>query len=214
MRTEALIEFLGRNVEAVDPRRLHRGLILAAVLGAAGALSIAVLTLGARPDLKKGWPFAFLLFKLAFTIGTVLVGYSLLTKFARPGGEWRASLSRASVPLLGIFLLAAISLGAAPRSHWESMVLGHTWFECLISIPLIAVLPFGLLVWCVRMVAAPTDLVRTGALVGMISGAISSVGYAVHCTDDSVPFVALWYGGTIALCTVVGAVLGPRLLRW
>ena len=27
-------------------------------------------------------------------------------------------------------------------------------------------------------------------------------------------FVALWYGGTIAFCTLAGALLGPRLLRW
>jgi hypothetical protein len=29
-----------------------------------------------------------------------------------------------------------------------------------------------------------------------------------------VPYVALWYGGTIALCTFAGLKLGPRLLRW
>jgi len=28
------------------------------------------------------------------------------------------------------------------------------------------------------------------------------------------PFVAAWYGGTIVLCTLAGAALGLRLLRW
>jgi hypothetical protein len=28
------------------------------------------------------------------------------------------------------------------------------------------------------------------------------------------PFVAVWYGGTIVLCTLAGAALGPQLLRW
>jgi hypothetical protein len=32
--------------------------------------------------------------------------------------------------------------------------------------------------------------------------------------DDSLPFVAVWYGGTIVLCTFAGAMLGLRLLRW
>jgi DNA-binding XRE family transcriptional regulator len=32
--------------------------------------------------------------------------------------------------------------------------------------------------------------------------------------QSSLPFVAVWYGGTIALCTLAGARLGPRLLRW
>jgi len=47
-----------------------------------------------------------------------------------------------------------------------------------------------------------------------LSRLMSATGYALHCVDDTVPFVALWYGGTIALCTVAGAALGPRLLRW
>lgn len=59
-----------------------------------------------------------------------------------------------------------------------------------------------------------TDLVRTGALVGLTAGAVSAVGYALHCMDDAVPFVAVWYGGTILLCALAGALLGPRLLRW
>jgi hypothetical protein len=48
----------------------------------------------------------------------------------------------------------------------------------------------------------------------MVAGCLSAAGYALHCVDDSVPFVALWYGGTIALCTFAGWMLGPRLLRW
>jgi hypothetical protein len=55
---------------------------------------------------------------------------------------------------------------------------------------------------------------RTGALAGRVSAGISAFVYALHCTDDSVAFVGLWYGLTIALCTLVGGILGPRLLRW
>ena len=62
--------------------------------------------------------------------------------------------------------------------------------------------------------SAPTNLIRTGVFAGLVSGDISAIAYALHCTDDSLPFVAIWYGGTIVLCTVAGAILGPRLLRW
>src|SRR5260370_1427946 len=62
--------------------------------------------------------------------------------------------------------------------------------------------------------AAPTNLARTGAFAGLIAGGVSAMAYALHCTDDSLPFVAVWYGGTIVLCTLAGAALGPRLLRW
>jgi hypothetical protein len=84
---------------------------------------------------------------------------------------------------------------------------------CLISIPVIAVAPFAIIVWAMRR-TAPTDLRRAGAVAGLVAGCLSAAGYALHCVDDSVPFVALWYGGTTALCTLVGWMLGPRLLRW
>ncbi|MFL6840529.1 MAG: DUF1109 domain-containing protein, partial [Bradyrhizobium sp.] len=90
---------------------------------------------------------------------------------------------------------------------------GTDWLECALSIPIIAVVPFAITIWAVRK-TAPTNLVRTGAVAGLIAGGISALGYALHCTDDSLPFVAFWYGGTIALCTLAGAVFGPRLLRW
>ena len=72
---------------------------------------------------------------------------------------------------------------------------------------------FGITIWTMRTVA-PTDLARAGAFAGLISGGVSAMAYALHCTDDSLPFVAVWYVGTIALCTFAGAIFGPRLLRW
>jgi hypothetical protein len=61
---------------------------------------------------------------------------------------------------------------------------------------------------------APTNLVRAGAFAGLIAGGVSAMAYALHCTDDSLPFIAVWYGGTIVLCTLAGAALRPRPLRW
>lgn len=91
--------------------------------------------------------------------------------------------------------------------------MGDEWIECIISIPVIAIVPFAFVIAAVRT-AAPTNLVRTGAFTGLASGGISAMAYSLHCTDDSLPFVAIWYGGTIVLCTVAGAAFGPRLLRW
>jgi len=90
---------------------------------------------------------------------------------------------------------------------------GTEWTVCLYCIPLFAVPPFALLVWALRN-AAPTNLPATGAIAGLVAGAIGAAVYALHCADDSLPFVALWYGLSIALCALVGAGLGPRLLRW
>lgn len=85
--------------------------------------------------------------------------------------------------------------------------------ELRVAIPVIAVVPFALAVAAMRQ-AAPTNFRQAGALVGLLAGGLSAAGYALHCTADSLPFVAPWYGGTILLCMLAGALLGPRLLRW
>src|SRR4029077_20131209 len=97
---------------------------------------------------------------------------------------------------------------------WDRMIVGDQWLECLVSIPIIAIVPFAVSIWAVRR-AAPTDLAPPRALAGLIAGGVSAMGYALHCTDDSLPFVAVWYGGTIVLCTLAGAGLGGGpLLGW
>jgi hypothetical protein len=59
-----------------------------------------------------------------------------------------------------------------------------------------------------------TDLKRTGAIAGLVAGALGATAYAFHRPDDSIPFIAVWYGAMIALCASIGALLGPRLMRW
>jgi hypothetical protein len=204
---------LSTNLEPVDRGAVLRTLCLTVVAGIVAALGIAVFGLGVRSDFATARALIFLALKLAFAIGIVGLAIVYLTRVTRPGGERKISSFLIVTPFLVIVLLAAISLGSAPRAHWDRMIVGDEWLECLLSIPIIAIVPFAGSIWAVRK-GAPTNLVRAGALAGLVAGGISATGYALHCTDDSIPFVAVWYGGTIVLCTLAGAVLGPRLLRW
>lgn len=213
MKTDELVAALSTNVEPVNHKRVNRSVGIALAVGTVIALGITLLGLGIRTDLTSPRAAIFLLLKIAFALATVGVASVYLSRLVRPGGERRISLSLAAVPLVAIILLAAISLGQAPSSHWDRMMMGDEWLECLISIPIIAIVPFAAIILAARR-AAPTNLVRAGAFSGLAAGGVSAIAYALHCTDDSLPFVALWYGGTIVLCTIAGAVLGPRLLRW
>lgn len=213
MKTDDLIAMLATNVDPVDRGQVVRNVRVAILAGGAAAVGAALVALGVRADLSEPGAAAYLLLKLVFTLGTLILTSIALTKLARPGGERRTPIAMVALPFLVIMLLAAISLAAAPSSRWEKMILGEQWLECLLSIPIIAIVPFAAIVWALRR-TAPTDLVRTGAVAGLVAGAVSATGYALHCMDDSLPFVALWYGGTIVLCTLAGATLGPRLLRW
>jgi hypothetical protein len=213
MKTDDLIAMLGTNVEPVSRKYLRRAIAAAIAGGTLIAAAAILLAFGFRTDLTTAHAFIFLFSKLAFTIAVVVLTAMMLTKLARPGGERRISMVWVVLPFAAILLLAAVNLSFAPSAHWERMIVGDQWLECLLSIPIIAIAPFALIIWAVRRMA-PTDLRRTGALVGLTAGSVSAAAYALHCVDDSLPFVALWYGGTILLCTLAGTMLGPRLLRW
>lgn len=213
MKTDDLVSMLSTNVEVVDHRLMSRTVAGAVVLGAVVALGAALIMLGGRTDIWTAGAIGFMIAKLAFAVAVTALAFFYLIRFARPTGDRRRSTALVASPFLGIIGLAAISLAYAPSVHWQVMFMGDEWVECLLSIPTIAIAPFALVVWAVRQ-AAPTDLRRTGALAGLVAGGLSAVGYALHCTADSLPFVAIWYSGTIMLCTIAGAVLGPRLLRW
>ena len=213
MKTDDLVAILSTNPEPVDRSSVVRTLCVALAAGSIMALGITLVGLGVRSDLMKAHALIFLAVKLAFAVGTVSLALVNLTRLARPGGERKIPSFLVAMPFLIVVFLAAVSLGVAPSSHWDQMIVGDQWLECLVSIPIIAIVPFGISIWAVRR-AAPTNLARTGAFAGLIAGGVSAMAYALHCTDDSLPFVAVWYGGTIVLCTLAGAAFGPRLLRW
>ena len=213
MKTDDLIDVLSTNVQPVDPQRITRNLQIAIIAGLSLALVSGIAALGVRWDVRNPGAFGFLVLKVAFGVAVTILGAHYLLKHARPGGEMRSWILLTGVPFVAVMALAGASLISAPASHWDDMVMGEQWLECLLSIPVIAVAPFAVIMWAVRK-AAPTNLTRTGALAGLVAGGVSAIAYALHCTDDSLPFVALWYGGTIVLCTLAGALTGPRLLRW
>jgi hypothetical protein len=213
MKTDELVALLSMNPEPVDRRSVARTLGVALAAGSIVALGITSVGLGVRSDLMTARALVFLIVKLSFAVGIVSLALVYLTRLARPGGERRTSTVLVTIPFGAIAVLSIVSLGFAPSSHWDKMIVGDQWLECLLSIPIIAIVPFAAAIWAMRR-AAPTNLVRAGAFAGLVAGGVSAMAYAVHCTDDSLPFVAVWYGGTIVLCTLAGAVLGPRLLRW
>jgi hypothetical protein len=67
--------------------------------------------------------------------------------------------------------------------------------------------------WALRGLA-PTRPRAAGLAAGLLAGAIGAFAYALACHEVSVAFVALWYSLGIALSGALGALLGPRLLRW
>jgi hypothetical protein len=211
MNTGQLIDLLSASVEPVKRRQMARTLAGAVAIGSVAALCVMLATVSLRPDLTTGTALAFTTLKFVFAAGVIAVGLRVLSRLVRPGRAVR--LRVVLIPFLAIAIAAIVALAWWPSTVWPRMIVGPGWRTCLYCIPLFAVAPFALLIWALRK-GAPTNLVATGAIAGLVAGAIGGAAYAFHCADDALPFIAVWYGVSIALCALVGASLGARLLRW
>ena len=213
MKTDQLIDMLSTNVEPVKSGQVWKPLIWALAIGGAASFCVMLATVGLRTDAAGGIHVGFLALKLLFMLSVVGTGIALLMKLIRPGQEARKLFRFLFLPFLVAGFVGIVALALQSSSAWDRMILGTEWVTCLFCIPLFAIVPFALLIWALRR-GAPTNLERTGAIAGLVAGALGASAYAFHCPDDSLPFMAIWYGAMVLLCAWIGARLGPWLLRW
>ncbi len=212
MKTDQLIEMLSTNLEPAKSGQLKKTLALTLIAGGVAAFCVMLATVGLRTD-GGGVHSGFLALKLLFMLLLIGAGTALLAKLIRPGQDGRSLYLVIFLVFTAIGLAGIVALAVQPSAAWGHMILGTQWAMCAFCIPLFAIVPFVALVWALRR-GAPTNLRRTGAIAGLVAGALGAVAYAFHCPDDSIPFIALWYGAMVAMCAGIGAMLGPRLLRW
>ena len=213
MKTDDLINLLGTHVEPVQGGQLRNTLLAALAVGATAALCLTLVLFGASGEAFGGENLGLKVLGLVFTLGLVMAGASFLFRAARPGEPGRKPLV-----LIGLlfFVLVAAGIATLVFSHpaaWHGLVFGPQWLVCLLCIPFFAIAPFAALIWALRQ-EAPTYPVWTGAVAGIVAGALGAAAYTLHQPAGSIPFIALWYGGPIVVCALIGAILGPRLLRW
>ncbi len=213
MKTDQLIDMLSTNVEPVKSGQVWKPLIWALAIGGAASFCVMLATVGLRTDAAGGIHVGFLALKLLFMLSVIGTGTALLMKLIRPGQEARKLFRFLFLPFLVAGFVGIVALALEPSAAWHPMILGTQWVTCLYCIPLFAIVPFAVLIWALRK-GAPTNLKRTGAIAGLVAGAVGATAYAFHCPDDSLPFIAVWYGAMVVFCAWIGARLGPRLLRW
>ena len=213
MKTDELIAMLASGAEAVEPHPLRRRFALALGWGAFGTTLLMAILLGVRPDIAEAARLPMFWVKLAFP-AALLAGALLATvRLSRPGVRLGRVPAAIAAPVLAVWLLAAIVLlGAAPAER-PQLVFGETWVYCPFIIAALSVPPFGALLWAMKGLA-PTRLALAGAAAGLLAGAVGALVYTLHCPEMESPFLAVWYLLGMLIPTAVGAMLGPRLLRW
>jgi hypothetical protein len=90
---------------------------------------------------------------------------------------------------------------------------GKTMTTCLVTIPLLSILPVGSLLIMLRQ-GATTGPAKAGFVAGLAGAGFSAAVYALHCTEDSPLFYVTWYGLAIMGVASVSALIGARSLRW
>jgi len=213
MTTDQLITLLAADLKPVDLRRILWAVIVALVIGTAAAFGVMLLIFGSRPEMPGLSNPDLLVIKLLFAFAVVMTGAKVLPRMARPGTETRSFPALIFTPFVAIAAAAVVVLGSAHFSSWIGMIVGKDSLTCLLSIPLLAILPFTALTWALT-IGAPTDRTRAGEIAGLVAGGLGALACAFPCADGSLPSIALWYSLPIGICATFGAMLGPRLLRW
>lgn len=214
MNTDDLIADLGRHPPRDTSLASSAMVVGAALLSLIVALTLSILWLKPRDDLAVPLiveNHVFLL-KLVFTVGVVVGALPIVRDLCVPGRRIKSASLLMAMPFVIIMVLALRELA---ERHVGGLAhdVDHTWLDCLWQIPALAAPAFIILAFVVRRLA-PTDLSRTGAYIGLLAGGIGAVGYALHCHHDSVAFVGIAYTLAIVETALLGALIGPRILRW
>lgn len=213
MRTEDFAEMLARRVEAVDPHAPARRLLLALALGATAATLLTAASLGLRPSLLDDLAQPKFWVKELFCVSLSGAGVLALSRLARPGAKPGLAPLGIALPVLALWLLGSYVLYTADPDARAALVRGHTAIVCPFLIAMVSAPLFLAFFWSLRGLA-PTRLRLAGAAAGFAAGAIGALVYSLHCPELEAPFIAIWYVLGILVPTVLGMLLGPRLLRW
>lgn len=213
MNTDDLIEQLARDARPVRRGAMERRIAVGIVLGALVSGSLVIFWMGVRPDLgsaMQGFPFWM---KWGYTLSLSAAALILVVQLARPDGNALRGLWLAAIPVGLLAGLGLFELARTPSADWLAMWLGHSWMNCPWRVLSLAAPIFVGLLWSFRRLA-PTRLRAAGAAAGLTAGAFAATVYCLHCPEVSAIFVLTWYSFGILLATLLGALLGPRLLRW
>jgi hypothetical protein len=208
MSHDALIAKLANDAAPVTPFRVPAYAVRLFAIWAITALAI-VAVIGARQDMGHMASIAKPLYFLSYGF---LLAISVLLS-AIPGRAHQlwvyASLGLLMLGLAAFFLVLYQRVGVAIT---EALAMSDR-FACVLTIGVLGVVP---LYWMMRWLAhaAPDTPFAAGMAAGAASGAIAAAAYALHCEQDSLAYLAMWYLTPILGYSLLGGLIGGRLLRW
>ncbi len=213
MKTAQLIELLASDADPIAPRIWRVRYAIALAAGLAGAMLLMVILLGVRPDLAEVVRIPAFWVKFAFPGALAACALVAASRLSRPGVPLGRVLIVLCAPLLAIWLLGAIELTGATPEQRQVLFWGNTWATCPLYVALLSVPAFIALLWVMKTLA-PTRLALAGAAAGLLAGTVGAMAYALYCPESGASFLGFWYVLGMLIPTTLGAIIGPRILRW
>lgn len=211
MQTDDLIDLLAKDARVRV--RFGHVFLIALAIGLVISATLLLSTYGIRENMAEAIGTPRVLFKLGLTLLLALTSTRLAFLIGKPGISLRVAALALLAPLLVLLAGIATELITLPPSTWGASLKGQHWSFCLVFVPALSIAPLLALLYSIRQ-GAPESPGLAGAVAGLSAGGIAAAIYAWHCPDDSPLFVATWYTIAIVMVTIIGFLLGRRLLRW
>lgn len=187
--------------------------IACVTVSALATIALVAVTMGLRPDIVAGRfdplflianGVVLLLGAAAATSAVAMAGPQVGDN--RDGWRWVA----ATAALLPVSVLALLGSGNMPAPvDWSSA----SDLDCLLHGLAFGAVPAIVLTLWVRR-GAPASPTRAGLVIGVASGSIGMLGFALHCPLQSLYHVGVWHAAPILVAALAGRLAGPFLLRW
>jgi hypothetical protein len=213
MKTMDLVTMLATGVGPSDHHMPAKRFAWALFAGLLGSTALLLTLFGIRSDMPQMLREPMFWAKTAFPLAILLPLLVVASRLAKPGTRTRHAWIAASMPLVAIWIASAFFVLTAPAELRLGLMLGSSWRVCTFNIAVLSIPTFIAMFWAMRGLA-PTNLVLAGAGAGLLAGVQAVLVYVLYCVEMAVPFWGIWYACGMLVPTTLGAVLGPRLLRW
>ncbi len=213
MKTDDLVVLLATGAGSVQRHAAERRYAVAVAVGVIGASLLMCGLLGVRPDLAEASRLPMFWAKIGYVACLGVASLMAVLRLSRPGTRLGRVPAMLAVPVVAMWVLAAIVLASAEPDLRAGLVLGSTWAKCSSLIAMLSVPMFVATLWAMHGLA-PTRLPLAGTAAGLLSGTIGGLVYCLHCPEMEAPFIGIWYLLGMLIPAATGALLGRRMLRW
>ncbi|WP_117192363.1 NrsF family protein [Rhizobium terrae] len=212
-KTDDVIDSLVSDLEPVPRQALRRRFALGILPALCISLLLMLVIVGLRVDMAEALMLPVFWIKSAYNALIALTAFLTVYQLARPDGSEGRFFSLLVSIFAAMAAIACIQLAIAPPENYRVLIVGSSALHCPLLIFGFALPVFAGTTWVLRH-GAPTKLRLTGFVAGLAAGAAGAWVYSWFCTENGMPFVLIWYSIGILLTGALGALTGPRLLRW